>query len=310
MTIFFKKYNTKSKIVYKICGIKFTKIKYSYEKRFANLEDLVRHSISPTEIPPANGILKDIQDAELKLLQEIDEVCKKTKIKYWLDFGALLGAVRHQGFIPWDDDIDLGMMREDYEKFQNEFNNLTANKNLFVELYSHKNGNGNILKVRHKLLPTIFIDIFPYDYYTKKLDTDGKIKLHNKIHEIQRKFRKKAPKNKSELPQFHQSFSILRDKFILKGEKPDLTLKPSIFWGIEFEHAWKRCVFDFETLFPLAEINFCGKTFPCPNKTDLVLTTVYKDYMSLPASLHYHFDISALTIEEIQNIKQYSKGNL
>lgn len=61
--------------------------------------------------------LKTIQDIELSALQFIDTVCRKHGIRYFLAGGTLLGAVRHQGFIPWDNDVDLAMPRKDYEEF-------------------------------------------------------------------------------------------------------------------------------------------------------------------------------------------------
>ena len=63
-----------------------------------------------------NGTLRDIQLLYVELLRFVDNVCKKHEINYWLDGGTLLGAVRHGGFIPWDDDVDLTMLRKDYNK--------------------------------------------------------------------------------------------------------------------------------------------------------------------------------------------------
>ena len=61
--------------------------------------------------------LRRLQLAELGILKDIDRVCREQGITYWLDSGSVLGARRHGGFIPWDDDIDVGMPRDDYERF-------------------------------------------------------------------------------------------------------------------------------------------------------------------------------------------------
>lgn len=62
------------------------------------------------------GNLRNVQLLYIELLRFVDNVCKKHNIDYWLEGGTLIGAVRHGGFIPWDDDIDLSIMRKDYEK--------------------------------------------------------------------------------------------------------------------------------------------------------------------------------------------------
>ncbi len=61
---------------------------------------------------------KKVWAAGLRMLELFDTVCRKYDLKYFVYYGTLLGAVRHQGFVPWDDDIDVVMLREDYEKFQ------------------------------------------------------------------------------------------------------------------------------------------------------------------------------------------------
>ena len=70
-------------------------------------------------MPPIDpNDLKQAQQLMLEGLVCFDKICKKHDLKYWLDSGTLLGAVRHKGFIPWDDDIDLSMPVEDYLKFK------------------------------------------------------------------------------------------------------------------------------------------------------------------------------------------------
>ena len=65
-------------------------------------------------------VLRRLQLTEVRMLVDIDRVCREHNIAYFLDAGTLLGARRHGGFIPWDDDVDLGMPRDDYERFLQE----------------------------------------------------------------------------------------------------------------------------------------------------------------------------------------------
>lgn len=71
------------------------------------------------DLPKATGGLRLLQLGCGKLLEEFNTLCKENDINYWINFGTLIGAIRHQGFIPWDDDTDLGIMRDDLNKLYN-----------------------------------------------------------------------------------------------------------------------------------------------------------------------------------------------
>ncbi len=119
--------------------------------------------------------LKSIQNVELEILKMFDKLCKKYGLYYSIAYGTIIGAIRHKGFIPWDDDVDVMMPRSDYEKliriFQKEKDNLAKD---YVLLHGGIKGynypfykicdNRTVAKAEDNLTKHgIWIDIFPVD---------------------------------------------------------------------------------------------------------------------------------------------------
>src|SRR5438034_296812 len=75
------------------------------------------NNLFPDEREQGDNRLKQCQSVMLRMLKILDYLCTKHEISYFLNGGTLLGAIRHKGFIPWDDDLDIGMTRDNYEKF-------------------------------------------------------------------------------------------------------------------------------------------------------------------------------------------------
>ena len=120
--------------------------------------------------------LRKLQLIELELLVEFDRICRKNNIRYTLTGGTLLGAVRHGGFIPWDDDADVSMLRQEYEKFKKACEIELNKKYYFQDMQitqGYRWGYGKLrkkdtlfLREYQEHMPYsqgVFIDIFPRD---------------------------------------------------------------------------------------------------------------------------------------------------
>lgn len=111
------------------------------------------------EMPKATGVLRELQLAENFLLVRLKEICDENNFMLCLSGGTMLGAVRHHGFIPWDDDIDAFMMREDAFRL---IDILKDDEQISLHCYHAKTGH-HVLKIKYRFDDTIFIDIFTFD---------------------------------------------------------------------------------------------------------------------------------------------------
>ena len=124
-------------------------------------------------------LLRKVQLTELEILKTVDKICRENNIKYSLCGGTLLGAVRHKGFIPWDDDIDIAMRRDDYNRFLSLWEQSHPDGYLLQNKSNTPNFSQTFSKIRKDKTTFlqfkneagmyhtgIFIDIFPFDRIT------------------------------------------------------------------------------------------------------------------------------------------------
>lgn len=287
--------------------IKFSLLKFSLRKRIwevnAKLAYYKKH-VDITQVPKADGIVRRLQELQIPLIEEVDYVCKEAGFDYWIDFGTLLGAVRHKGFIPWDDDVDLGMPREFYDKFIETFNSKTRNPNM-VALYPRENPKARNCFIKVKYKDSKFaLDIFPYDFYVQRLSHEEQVHLSQyfkycREEDVNKIVDKYGLTNEELLGKIYR----LREKLAVNGENKKET-ENDLVWGVDFYHQWKHWFFNYEVFYPLKEIEFEGIKLPCPNRYDEYLKTVYGDYMAYPKNAKHSHSMYRFTESQLNEIQK------
>ena len=241
--------------------------------------------------------LKEIQGYQLKILLEVKKICEKNNIKYFLSAGTLLGAVRHKGFIPWDDDLDIGMLRSEYDKFLN-----IAEKELsseyFLQTLNKVRLNNTIyreyLSRNCKINSGIYIDIFPYDNVpdSKLLRTKQKIEtyilkrllLMAKGYEMTWENSNKIKKYVCKIARaFLKLIDINKLKSaLLKSMKKYSSSKSKYIINIGGAYGYKKQMVERLWMKDTIDGIFEGYTFPIPVGYDYYLKHLYGDYLKLP----------------------------
>ena len=251
--------------------------------------------------------MKRIDTEELKKLQvdildSFDAFCKKNSINYWLDYGTLLGAIRHKGFIPWDDDIDIAMLRKDYEKAAERFNEQSdgryhfqtpSNDRATCYPFGKLTDTSTVLfEYGETGIETgVYIDVFVYDNSPEDTKaTAGIFKMRDtlgRIRRLQLPMRKELGGMKRLA--YQMGSAVLKlvprgtvnralDRNARRFEKTD-TKKVSSF-ADPYDPTYfcvEKSVFQ-----DLIEVEFEGKRYPAPRKYDYWLSVLYGNYMELP----------------------------
>lgn len=246
--------------------------------------------------------LRKLQMTELEMLREVDRICRKYHIKYSLDGGTLLGAIRHNGFIPWDDDADVVMLRSEYVKFYKACKKELDTDKFFLQEfrtdekyrwgYSKMRRNGTIFlregQEHGNWNQSVFIDIFVYDqvpdnYFLRRIHLFLCYCIRKGLYsEVGKKsassvFLRKWYGIVNKIPR--NSWVILLEKIagITNKKRTQLVRHMTYPYRRECRYGLPRECFD-----EYIEKDFEGYSFQIFKKYDLYLTRLYGNYMNLP----------------------------
>lgn len=239
------------------------------------------------EYNPEGSTLRMAQYRMLEMLLFIRKVCSEQNIEWCLEGGNVLGAVRHGGFIPWDDDADIIMRRRDYRKF---IDYMETNPSDRFVLQTKKTDPGyygswvvlrdlkseyvkDSLQHKKKKYRGLQVDIFPIEEGSFKLFYAISNRLHN--------FNMQTFVGKNDL--LANLFFLFEQGVVCKLFRViSRFLGDKRYFSYEYGHGhWKR--FSLNSCFPTSMILFEDEYFPGPNNPDDYLKCLYKNYMDLPA---------------------------
>ena len=272
--------------------------------------------------------LRDLQLAEFEILKEVVKICNHYKLQYFLCAGTLLGAVRHKGFIPWDDDIDIAMPIEDFNKFnliaQNELGDKYFVQNYMTErnycdCYTKVRKNDSTLldeyhdsyNINHGLwidiFPLISINIKYLAVYKKILSLSNFIQAKNKIEANKEEFKKILS-----LPGYYavKLFGILPIKIRQYLHKKILDI---VFYSSKTSENCTIVWSNITTIYPKTIfqkyilINFESENFFVPYKYKEFLTIQYGDYLQLPPIEKRKGHAKKMIIDLDHSYKKYMK---
>ncbi len=247
------------------------------------------------------GFHRDVQNANLMVLREFDRVCATRGFVYMLYDGTLLGAMRHAGFIPWDDDVDVVMPREHYEKIVGVFNAESRIPSLRARLVSPSRRNV-FIKIEAVEEPMICIDVFPFDCYADDLNEA----VERRVRDLRQRLVGLVLPDKSP-DTTYKHYAALRNKLGMTPVAHDDPECRSVVWPFDKPN----CFFlDSKDVFPVRRLDFEGISMPVPANSVRILKDKYgKTANVFPLSMRTHIRCNKPTVERMLNVKRFLRSD-
>ncbi len=249
-----------------------------------------------------NILLSKLHSIQVEILDEIVRICDSNRLDYFLIGGTLLGAIRHKGFIPWDDDIDIAMPRDAYDKFISLCNSELSNKYM-VDSFENNSGYWlPFIKIRkrntvyeekiisaNKSIPKgVWVDIFPLDNvkHLKSIVQFLQAKLVKYIrHFISIKQGYSTVTSIKGIILFNL-FRLINTHTAFKIQHKIMTIwndqETRYFVNLGSQYNYVKQTIPKDKYYPPVKVEFEGKLYNAPNDWDYILTRIYGDYMQLP----------------------------
>lgn len=245
----------------------------------------------------ATCTVRDIQLKAMECLREVDRICTKHDIPYFLSWGTALGAVRHNGFIPWDDDVDVSMMYPDYLKFLNVCKTELDTEHFFLQtpdtdyntMVPHaklrmNNTTSMDEKYSHiKMHWGLCIDIFPIRNAPDSESDRKKLVFLSMLYRLTLRRKVITGKNKLLVNALCTIFTEKRFRKMLLNKIDSMCPETATADVFDMEGISSRKIFYPRNLVDSTQLlSFEGENFPCPKNIHEYLTNLYGDYMTPP----------------------------
>lgn len=282
------------------------------ERQIHQLQDALSSMMDVANIPKATGFSRVLQLLNVEIMQEIDRICQLHGLQYWLGEGSAIGAVRHGGIIPWDDDLDVCMLYDDWVKFievartdmKPEYKNYVLPGNIgrvCLSEFAPANDDELMGWVHWDRQPKLLfgVDIFPIHWLRDDISKDDAATEMRQIRDAKEHKMSTIPRSVTLYERMQQETDEAQKALI--GRPQSERVFASMHGLHKHMHIWFK-----EDIFPLRRVKFEHVTACVPNRVELICWQDYGDFYKAKIT-HVHLNIEQIDRQEILKLLQHGK---